>query len=387
MRYLAEKLIQDLELHMVLLSGPRQCGKTTLSKGLLKERYEGVYLNWDQIKDRRKIQNQTWSDAAELVILDEVHKKKAWKNFVKGIYDTKPDKLKLLVTGSARLELYRKSGDSMFGRFRSLRLHPFCMAEDPLNLSPERRFERLLERGGFPAPYLQGDSDEVQRWRNQRWSLLLREDLRDLESIKDIQSLELLAELLKSRAAGMLSYANLAEDVEIAPKTVKAWVQALERLYLIFLVTPWSGSIKRALSKTPKVYFMDPGDLLEQDTGPRIENLVAVNLLKRIHYIEDAYGDRVSLHYIRDKEGRETDFVITLNKKPVALIEVKKSFQDPDPSLIYFGERLRITARIQLHAEAGRKPYVKSGVRVISLQSFLSQPVTARKFWEGDFTR
>lgn len=393
MRYLETALRRDLEQQMVLLSGPRQCGKTTFSKWLLKTLgNSGEYLNWDQIKDRKRIQKQDWSEDAPLVVLDEIHKKKKWKTFLKGIFDTKPSACRLLVTGSARLEYFKKSGDSMFGRYHSWRLHPFCLGEDPLNLPPKERLERFLTRGGFPAPYLAGNTDDAQRWRNQRWSLLLREDLRDLAFVKQVQAIELMAELLKAYAGGMLSYANLAEDAEISPKTAKSWVHALEQLYLVTLITPFSTSIKRSLSKTPKVYFLDCGDLLEQSRGVQIENLVALNLLKRVNYIEDAFGDRIGLHYLRDKEKREVDFVITLNRKPVALIEVKTSFQEPDSSLIHFrnhfGEQLNAPFAIQLYADTGelkrgqQKNVVKNGVRIMSIQEFFSTPVATRNFWE-----
>lgn len=381
MRYLDSFIVKDLEKRMVLLSGPRQCGKTTLSLGLL-ERRSGEYLNWDQPKDRKRILSQDWSEDTQLLVLDEIHKKKTWKNFVKGIYDTKPDSLQLLVTGSARLELFQKSGDSMFGRFSPWRLHPFCLAEDPLKLPPQERYQRMLERGGFPVPYLAKDPDDVQRWRNQRWTLLLREDLRDLETVKNLQALELLAELLRPCAGNMISYANLAEDAEIAPKTAKAWIHILEKLYLVVLVSPYARSIKRGLSKTPKLYFIDPGDLAEQSIGARVENLVAINLLKRLNFIEDAYGDRVELHYVRDKEGREVDFLITKNRKPVALIEVKTSSQDPAAALTYYRDRLGVPFAVQLHSDVTAKSVVKQGVRIVSLQSFFSQPIATRAFWE-----
>ena len=253
MRYLDSFLLRDLKKKMVLLSGPRQCGKTTFAKWLLKEKLRGEYLNWDQPKDRKKIQSQDWDESASLIVFDEIHKKKSWKNFLKGIYDTKPDPMNFLVTGSARLELFQKSGDSMFGRFYSWRMHPFCASEDPLDLPISERWDRLLHQGNFPIPYLSRDQTEIDRWRNQRWNLLLREDLRDLENVKDIQALELMAELLKNYAGGMLSYSNLAEDVEVAPKTIKRWIQILEKLYLIYLITPYSRSLKRSISKTPKV--------------------------------------------------------------------------------------------------------------------------------------
>jgi predicted AAA+ superfamily ATPase len=386
MRYLRSSLLSDLNQRMVLLSGPRQCGKTTFSRSLLKHPFTGDYLNWDHTPDRKRILKQEWDEDAELLVLDEVHKKKNWKTFLKGIYDTRPSRLKLLITGSARLEFFMKSGDSLFGRFNSWRLHPFCLAEDPLHLSPWRRFHRQLEKGGFPVPYLSEGEFEAPRWRHQRWLTLLREDCRDLEAIRDLQKLELLAELLKSYAAGILSYANLAEDTEVAPKTAKAWVSVLEKLYLVFTLSPYSGSLKRTLSRSAKVYFLDPGDLLEQSMGVRIENLVAVNLLKRLNFIEDSTGDRVSFHYIRDKEGREVDFVITHNRRPVALIEVKTSDQAISPGLLYFRDRLKVPVAIQLHANPKVRPMKHKGVLLISIPDFFSSPISTRRFWESEKT-
>jgi hypothetical protein len=382
MRYLDERLLKDLERQMVVLSGPRQCGKTTFSKWVLREKLRGEYLNWDQIKDRKKIQKQEWNEDSQLIVFDEIHKKKNWKTFLKGIFDTKPASMRMLVTGSARLEFFQKSGDSMFGRYQPWRMHPFCMAEDPLELGLQERWNRLLIQGNFPFPYLSNDEDEINRWRRQRWSLLLREDVRDLDLIRDLQALELLAEILKNYAAGLISYSNLAEDVEISPKTAKKWIQALEKLYLIYILPPYAGSMKRALSKTPKIYFMDSADLQSQDIGVRVENLVMLNLLKRVHFLEDAHGEPLTLHYIRDKEGREVDFLIASKRKPVALIEVKTSFQSPDPSLIYFRDRLNVPFAIQLHTELKQKQTTRMGVKILSAQEFFSTPIATRNFWE-----
>jgi predicted AAA+ superfamily ATPase len=256
------------------------------------------------------------------------------------------------------------------------------MGEDPLGLSKEDRWKRLLENGNFPFPYHSNHSDDIKRWRNQRWSLLLREDLRDLESIKDLKSLELLAELLKNYAGGLLSYSNLAKDVEISAKTAKRWVQVLEKLYLIYLLTPFSGSMKRVLSKTPKVYFMDSGDLSEQPIGVQVENLVMLNLLKRLHYLEDAHGERLSLHYIRDKNGREVDFVIALKNRAIALIEVKHTDLEPSSALTYFKEKLRVDFAIQLHTDVSQKSCIKKGIRILSAQEFFDQPVSQKEFWK-----
>ncbi len=382
MRYLLQFIQKDIEKRMVLLSGPRQCGKTTLAKAMAREYPASSYLNWDQTKDRKLIVSQAWDQDTEFLVLDEIHKKKLWKNFLKGIFDTKNSHLKILVTGSARLEFFQKAGDSMFGRYNAWRMHPFCLHEDPLKLKAEDKLKRMLQNGSFPVPYLSDDENEVQRWRNQRWQLLLREDLRDLENIQDIQSMELLAEILKNYAAGLVSYVNIAEDVEKSAKTIRKWVKILEKLYLVYLLTPYSLSVKRSISKTPKLYFIDTGDLAEQPEGVKMENLVAMNLLKRIHFIEDYHGEKISLHYVRDKDKREVDFLIAIGKKPVALIEVKNSVKETSASLIKFKNDLNVKHAIQIHADLNHKPYRANGVWHTSITDFFAKPIEDKSFWE-----
>lgn len=354
MRYLTPHLLEDLEKKMVFVGGPRQVGKTTLAKGILATSFpNGRYFNWDLDEDRRDILAKRWSSADDLLVFDELHKYPRWKSWIKGIYDTQGEDHSFLVTGSARLDVYRRGGDSLMGRYHYWRLHPFSFDEVPAGISPAETLERLMTVGGFPEPFLDNDERQARRWRRERFDRVLREDVRDLESIRNIQTLDLFADALRQRVSGRITLANLAADLEISPKTAKAWLSVLERMYLVFVVRPYTRSLPRAVLKPPKVYFFDCGDVLG-DAGARFENVVASALLKRLHFLEDQHGYRYELRYIRDKEGREVDFAIVKDGVLEELIEVKYSDESVSRSLIYYAERLRPKRATQIVATLKR---------------------------------
>jgi predicted AAA+ superfamily ATPase len=379
MRYLTKSIEKDLVSKMVFLSGPRQCGKTTLAKAILNHRTKSLYLNWDSHDDRRRILSRDWSEDSKLIVFDEIHKYPRWKNWLKGLYDTTEGRHQFLVTGSARLDVYRRGGDSMFGRYHPWRLHPFCLAELPKGFSPKTAFFRLLERGGFPEPFLARDVVNAKRWRRERRELLLREDLRDLERVREITLISLLMEQLTDRVGSLVVVSNMARDLEVAPKTVKHWIDLLERMFLLFVVMPYSQSLPRALRKPFKVYFYDNAEAEGSNEGPRFENLVASHLFKRIQFLEDSTGDEYQLRFLRDKEGHEVDFLILKNRKPSALIEAKWSELKPSASLRYFGEKLKVKTRIQLVAKLSQKE-VRQGVEIWPAVEWLSQDLNRPLF-------
>ena len=297
---------------MVFVGGPRQVGKTTLAGRILDATTEGGrYFNWDFDEDRRDILKKRWHDSDYLLVFDELHKYPKWKNWLKGLFDVARDKHAFLITGSARLDVYRRGGDSLMGRYHYWRLHPFTLDERPKGITAKEAYRRLMTVGGFPEPFLDGDTRESRRWRRDRFDRILREDVRDLEPIRNIQLLGLFLDILRHRVGGMITISNIAGEIEVSPKTGKAWLELLERMYLVFAVRPFARSLPRAIVKPPKVYFFDNADVIG-DEGARFENLVATHLLKRLHYIEDREGYRCELRYIRDKEGREVDFVILI---------------------------------------------------------------------------
>jgi len=363
MRYITPYILDDLRTKMVFISGPRQVGKTTLAKGILQDHFpSGRYLDWDLDEDRQDILRKRWDRDNNLLIFDELHKFPKWKTWIKGVFDVFHESHAFLVTGSARLDIYRRGGDSLMGRYHPWRLHPFTLDELPEGISPEEGFQRLMTLGGFPEPFVSGDERLARRWRRERFDRVLREDIRDLESIRNIQLLGLFVDLLRQRVGGLITLSNIAMDLQISPKTAKAWLDILERMYLLFAVRPYTKSLPRAVLKPPKVYFFDNGDVLAGE-GERFENLVATSLLKQLHLKEDRDGYRYELRYLRDKEGREIDFVIIKENHLEELVEVKWADEEISKSLLYYAERLKPERATQITAHL-RRPYTQGRIRV-----------------------
>ncbi len=320
-RYLADALKSDLGRKILLITGPRQCGKTTLANQLADD---PQYLSYDLAEHRLALSVKTWDRECSLIIFDELHKMPEWKSWLKGIVDVEGMPPALVVTGSARLSAFRKVGDSLAGRHFEFRLHPLDLKEivERTTIPVQDAFERLMSVGGFPEPFLDGTRRFHNRWKRSHQDLILREDLITLTAVRDIQSIETLIELLRSRVGSPVSASSLARDLDKSPNTIKHWLGLLEDLYLIFRITPWHRNVARALLKEPKFYFYDNAMVLGDD-GVRLENLVACALLKDIQRVIDVDGADMALHYIRDKDGREIDFVMTNEKQPVSLVEVK----------------------------------------------------------------
>lgn len=367
-RYLEEHIKVDLKKKIILISGPRQVGKTTISKQLVQV-FE--YLNYDSGSDRKIIHSGEWIRNVDLVIFDELHKKKNWKSWIKGVYDTEGIPPGLLVTGSARLDTYKKGGESLAGRFFPFRLHPLTVKEICQNLNEDSRaaLDKLLKFGGFPEPYIKGNERFAKRWRRIHTDTIIREDILDLERVRDIKSIELLIDLLRARVGSTTSFSSLANDLQVSGHTVKHWLQILENLYIIFPVRPYSKNIARSMLKEAKYYFYDTG-AVEGGLGAKLENTVGCALLRELHFIEDTTGSRVSLHYLRDKEKREVDFLAIIDNKPVMMIEVKAGDDTFSSALFRFSGFLGNPHTVQVVHDLKREKN-KKNVEMLPSHEFL----------------
>jgi predicted AAA+ superfamily ATPase len=337
-RLIKNQLLKDLETKIVLLSGPRQSGKTTLSHDLFPSgRYQ--YLNFDTTEDRNIILKKAWDRSRDLVVFDELHKLPNWKSWIKGVYDKEGVRPRLLVTGSARLDLFKKAGDSLAGRHHFLRVGPFQYEEVADFSTSDDVFARFLNQGGFPEPFLMNDSIQVARWRKSHLDRILRDDLLSLQEVKNITQLEILVDLLADRVGSTLSYSSLAKVLEVAPKSVQRWVEVLEKFFIVFVVKPYSNKIDKSILKEPKIYFYDTGRV-KNDESARFENSVALQMLLRLQFLEDTQGENNQLCYLKNKHQKEVDFLTVRNRKPEWMIETKVADQSLSSNLFLFKEQL-----------------------------------------------
>ena len=385
-RYLRPVITSDLKDKMVFIGGPRQVGKTTLAQYIGAKDYKKYsYLNWDNRQDRKNILSEKFEAESSLIIFDEIHKYKRWKNYIKGEFDKHKDKFHILVTGSARLNLYRKGGDSLMGRYYYYRLHPFSVAEilevnndlkilkklnfPETNKNISKIFTDLFMFGGFPEPFLKKDKKTLRRFHNERLDRLVKEDIRDIEALRDLSSLQILVDILPDKVGSILSLNSLREDLQVTHKTISFWMDVLEKFYYHFRIYPFATTKIKSLRKQPKMYLWDWSQI--EDEGAKLENMVASHLLKMVHFLHDSEGYKTELHFLRDTQGRETDFLITINKKPWLAIEVKLSDRNVSKHLKYFTKKLNIPFVYQVVKESNID-FWQNDIRVISAEKFLS---------------
>jgi predicted AAA+ superfamily ATPase len=356
-RYLISQVKNDLARKMVFVAGPRQVGKTTL--GLSLPGAKDGYLNWDIAEHRERILRRELP-ATPFWFFDEIHKYHSWRNYLKGLYDGRTSSRQILVTGSARLDLYRYSGDSLQGRYHLLRLHPLSVAELGVNTLDD--FQQLMVLGGFPEPFFGGSELEARRWSREYRNLLITEEITSLENVQDLGNLELLMLRLPELVGSLLSINALREDLQVSHKAVSNWIAILERLYSVFRLAPIGSPKIRGVKKAQKHYHMDW--TLVPDRGPRFENLVACHLLKWVHMQQDTLGRDVSLHYFRDTDGREVDFILAENRRPFMAVECKWSPSSVDRNLRYWKARFPQCDSWQISATGNKDFVTPDGIRV-----------------------
>lgn len=376
---------------MLFLSGPRQVGKTTSS--LISSSPE-FYLNWDNEAHRSVIlagptavaRHFGLSDLAvsnPLVIFDEIHKYRHWKRFLKGFFDTYEKQIRIIVTGSARLDIYKREEDSMMGRYFLYRIHPLSvrelmdasMREVELGLPmscPD--FDILLKYGGFPEPFVQRNTRFTHQWQRLKHDLLFKEDLRDLTRIQDIGQVEILAQLLTKQVGQLVDYTSLANAVKVSSPTIQRWIKAFSSLYFCFTIQPWSKNISKSLIKQPKIYLWDWS--MASDIGARNENFVASHLLKAVQFWTDSGIGEYGLYFLRDKLKREVDFLVTKNGDPWFLVETKTSEKGISPALYYYQKETGAPHAFQVVLESPFIPqdcFARNEPVLVPARTFLSQ--------------
>ncbi|MFH1874030.1 MAG: ATP-binding protein [Pseudomonadota bacterium] len=394
-----KKIIKELSFKngkMAFITGPRQVGKTTLSEQLLAEDKNGSYYNWDDVEFRRKWIKDPKAFIPEtigekkLIVFDELHKAPRWKSYLKGLYDTRKEFCNILVTGSARLDIFRKGGDSLLGRYFLFRLHPFSLGElcnsdtEPEKLKQcleevitanQLIYQDLMKYGGFPDAFLKKDQNFLNAWQRMRRDRVIREDLIDLTKTHELSLIETAAALIPERIGSPFSIQSLAEDLEVSHPTTKRWINWLSQLFYIYVIPPFNKKIARSLKKQPKIYLWDWSEI--KDEAVKFENLVASHLLKAAHFWTDSGIGTFDLYYLRDKEKKEVDFLMVKDKKPWLMVECKLNDVLPAPSLKYFSSLLAPEITLQLVSKSGihklfdlnknKKGYIISADQILTL--------------------
>lgn len=363
-RIYTQHILKDLKKKMVFLGGPRQIGKTTLAKKIISNDPSSTYLNWDNEIDKKVINANSWAKESKIVVFDEIHKRKGWQNLIKGAWDKWNKLQNYIVTGSARLNVFRKGGDSMLGRYHYYQIHPFTLPElgvSSVNLS------KLLKFGGFPEPLLSADEVELKRWHTSRVSKVVNIDLRDLENVSDINKVEILVDTLSSRVGSLLSYKSFSEDLEISDKTVKRWIEILSRMYICYLITPYGPPQIKAIKKSSKLYLWDWSQI--DDPATRFENFVGSHLIKLADYYLDTLGIKCEVRFIRDDQGHECDFVFIKERKPIFAVECKLNGKSVSTSILKLKSKISIPMWYQVHLGKENK-IVDPNFQIIGFEDF-----------------
>lgn len=386
---------------MIFVMGPRQSGKTTVAQNIITQSKGARYLSWDNTDNRDLILQGTnaiaeyaqlsmLQNTKPIVCFDEIHKYTHWRDMLKGFYDSYPDKAKIMVTGSAKLDAFSRGGDSLMGRYFPIRFHPLSVAElahkrfpteaniiQPPKKIDDDTFQALWKFGGYPDPFLKQSTTYHRRWQKLRLQQLIQEEVRDLTRIQDLGRLELLAEYMKQNASRQVTFSNLSKQLRVTDKTVREWLSVLKSLYFCFSIRPYSKNIVRSLLKEPKYYLWDWSLCI--DDGSRAENFVALALLKAVNYWNDMGFSDYELCYLRDKDRHEVDFIIIKDNKPWLLVEVKlTNNKSISRHLHYFQNQLKADYALQVvigEDHVDKDCFVGPEPLIVPAKTFLSQLV------------
>lgn len=372
-RHIAKYILKFAKKKIILLTGPRQSGKTTLVKHLSD--HSIAYYNYDESRSRKVFKEKAWDMESDIVIFDELHKMKNWKTWLKGIYDSEHLKKQIIiVTGSARLDISKRMGDSLAGRYFSYSLHPLDLKELRYaygkRMNTEKFYHKLISISNFPEPFLDGTQAFYKQWKKGHSDIIVRQDLITLEKIRDIDGVLLLIDLLSKRVGSTISYNSLAEDLDRDDKTIKKWITILENFYIGFKLEPYSKNIARAKKKAFKFYFYDLGRV-DGDESQKLENLVALGIKKELDFINETQGEEGSMNFVQTDKNNEIDFLVQIKNNQSWLIEVKLSSDNVSKSFALFEKYFKDARKVQLVKNLDRSFNTQANVRVTKALEFM----------------
>jgi len=324
-----ELIVCAKEYPAVTILGPRQSGKTTLSKMVFPD-YQ--YCSLEEPDIRRQAQNDPkglLANFSDGVILDEIQRVPELLSYLQGIIDNNPKPGRFILTGSHQPQVHCAVSQSLAGRTAMLELLPFSIDEiSQYNRKSDCPYKMIIE--GF-YPRLHDNQLRPERFYGSYLSTYIERDIRALINLKDLTHFEEFLRLIAGRVGQLVNYSSIANDVGVSSTTIKNWVSVLKASYILFELPPYFTNIRKRVMKSSKLYFVDVGlaawllglktaSQVQRDPlrGTLYENLLIMEVVKRILN----HGERPNLHFYRDARGNEVDLLIQ-NARQFSAIEIK----------------------------------------------------------------
>ena len=316
---------------VLVITGPRQSGKTTLARALDPGR---AYFSLEDPDTRAFATDDPrgfLDQAGDGAILDEVQRCPDLLSYLQGVIDAKPGRLgRYILTGSSQFELLQSVSQSLAGRAAMLTLHPFSLAELQATKKAPVTIDSLLYAGLYPPVY--DRSIEPSVWLQDYVATYLERDVRQIVRVKDLSTFQRFVQLCAGRIGQLLNVSSLAADAGITRITADAWLSVLEASHLIHVIRPWFTNISKRQIKSPKLYFSDVGlaawllgvRKLEHlpnhpQRGMLFENWVITEMIKA----RTNRGLRPEVHFLRDQQGHEIDAVVETSPDTLQAVEIK----------------------------------------------------------------